>query len=633
MRFSDIRKARSVAFITTFLGAAIPFIIVAATLDIPLYLTDTSMFSQQYIAFIWTLETVLLFLIVPASKKSSTKGPRWYDLFLAVLTLPVGLYVTIYYPEILFTLSMVTPLQIVLSGLAVLLVLESTRRVVGWPILCIVVLFIIYAKFGDLAPGVLQTKGLSWPRLLSQLYLGADFMFGMLLNITFLVIFGYILLGNFLFHTLGGEFLIKLASSLMGSYRGGAASTAVLASSLFGTLSGSAVANVAGTGVVTIPMMKKYGYSPVYAGAVEATASSGGQIMPPVMGAAAFVMAEFLGITYPEVAIAALVPALFYYLGVFLQIYLHAVRTDLKGVPRDQLPSYKETLRQGWVFFIPLIVLILTLFVLYMPAGTSALCAAGSVIVVSLFNKKSRATLNWPAILKTLQQTSKGMLELTAICAAAGLIVGIVGYTGLGLSLSRFLTTAAGSSLFLLALYTAAASTILGMGIPTTGAYVLLAVLVAPAMTAFGVIPLVAHLFIFYFGTLSMLTPPVCLAAYTAASISGAPMLPLAFRAMQLAIAAYVVPFVLIYEPELALMGSWGDIIVTIFCCGVGLVSACFAIEGYFLRDLSLIKRIFYAIGGFASFVPSYYTRFIGLAIVICLVAVQLATRRRPALA
>lgn len=629
----ELSKIGSVSFIKTALSIAIPAAVIAATLDIPLYLTDASMFKQQYIAFIWTLQTVLLFLIAPASKKNAGKGPRWYDVLFAVLTVPVGLYVTIYYPELLFSMSMVTPFQVVISAVALFLVLESTRRVVGWPILTIVIVFILYAKFGDMAPGIFRTKGLSWPRLLSQLYLGADSMFGTLLDITFLVIFGFILFGNFLFHTLGGEFLIRFASSIMGTYRGGAASTAVLASSLFGMLSGSAVANVASVGSITIPMMKKYGYSPIYAGGIESVASSGGQIMPPVMGAAAFVMAEFLGMSYRQVAIAAFVPAALYYIGLFIQIYLQALKRDLKGVSREGLPPLKETLRDGWVFFIPLIVLILTLFVFIMPAGSSALCAAASVIIVSLFQKKTRATWTWPALRNTLEKTSKGMLELTAICAAAGFIVGIVGYTGLGLSLSRSLTAAAGNSLFLLALYTAGASTILGMGIPTTGCYVLLAVLVAPAMTSFGVIPLVAHLFIFYFGTLSMLTPPVCLAAFTAATMAGAPLWPLALRAMQLAIAAYVVPFIMLYQPQMCLIGSTGEVILTISLVTIGLVAICFTIEGQFFRTLSWIERVLFALGGLGLFMSSNYLRFGGLAIVICLVAVQFATRRRPVLA
>jgi len=614
-------------FVQKALGVAIPVFAVIFILDIPLYLTGTSLFNQQYMALFWCLVAALIFLTTPASKKAT--GPKWYDLLLAGLSLLVGFYVTIYYYQILQGLGTPTMLQVILGCLAVLLVLESTRRVAGWPIVIIVLLFILYAKFGNLVPGILQTKGLSWPRLLSQLYLGADFMLGIPLKVACLIVFGFIFFGQVIFQTGGGEFLIKLAQSLLGRYRGGTAKVAVLASTFFGSISGSAVANVAATGMVTIPLMKRSGYSPIYSGAIEAVASTGGQIMPPVMGAAAFVMAEFLGISYPMVVVAAIVPALLYYLGAYLQIDLQAASSGLKGLPHGEIPSLKETMRQGWVFAIPLAVLIITLFVLFMPPGAAALYSIGAIVVVTFLRKETRRAWSWSKLLSILQRTSRSMFELTAICAAAGFVIGIVGYTGLGLSLSRVLIEASGGSLLLLAVLTAVTSTILGMGMPTTAAYILLAVLAAPALVSMGIEPILAHLFVFYFGTLSMLTPPVCLAAYTAASIAEAPQMPLAFRAVRLAIAGYIVPFFFLYNPGLAFIGSAGEIILAILFSVIAITLFAFGIEGYLLRKLKWLERVLYVIAAIAMFMPSWFSRLLGLAIVVPLLLVQFKKRPR----
>lgn len=616
-------------FVPKALGIAIPIMAIVFVLDVPLYLTGASLFNQQYMALFWSLIVALIFLTVPASKKGVAKRPRWYDWLLVVLTFIVGFYVTIFYPQILRVLGVVAPLQVVMGSLAVLLVLESTRRVAGWPIVIIVVIFILYAKFGNLIPGILQTKGLSWARLLSQLYLGADFMLGTPLKIASLIVFGFIFFGQVIFQTGGGEFLMKLAQSLMGRYRGGPAKVAVLASSLFGTVSGSAVANVATTGMVTIPLMKKSGYSSTYAGAIEATASTAGQIMPPVMGAAAFVMAEFLGVSYPTVVLVAIVPAMLYYLGVYLQIDLQAASSGLKGLPREEIPSFKETLRQGWIFIVPLIVLIITLFILFLPPGVAALYSTGALVLVTMLKKDIRDSWSWSKISSILQGTSRSLFELIAITAAAGFVVGIVSYTGLGLSLSRVLTEVAGGNLLLLALLTAITSTILGMGMPTTAAYILLAVLAAPALVSLGIEPVLAHLFVFYYGTLSMITPPVCLAAYTAASIAKAPQMPLAFRSMRLAVAAYIVPFIFLYMPGLALIGSVWEIILAIFLTVIAITLFAVVIEGYFLRKLTLLERGLLLVAGITMVVPNWYTHIIGLVIAAAVSLLLIRSRNR----
>jgi TRAP transporter 4TM/12TM fusion protein len=609
------------------LGISIPIVAIVFVLDIPLYLTGASLFNQQYLALFWSLVVALIFLTVPASKKSDQTKTKWYDLLLACLTVLIGLYVTFFYSEVLLTLGVPTTLRVVLGFVAILLVLESVRRVTGWTIVMIILLFILYAKFGYVIPGVLRIKGLSWSRLFSQLYLGADFMFGIPLRVAGLMVFGFILFGNVVMRTGGGEFLFDVAQSLMGRFRGGPAKVAVVASTFFGTLSGSAVANVAGTGMVTIPLMKRVGYSPTYAGAIEATASTGGQILPPVMGAAAFVMAEFLGISYPTVVVAALIPALLYYLGLFLQIDLRAAKRGLRGLPKEEIPSFRKTLVEGWIYIIPLIVLIITLFVLFMPPGAAALYSAGATVLATLLKRKTRSVWSWNKVLEILERTSRTLFEVTAISAAAGFVVGIVGYTGLGLSLSRVLTEAAGGSLILLALFTAVTSTILGMGMPTTAAYILLAVLAAPALTNLGIEPILAHLFIFYFGTFSMLTPPVCLAAYTAGSIAKAPQLPLAFLAIRLAIAGYIVPFVFLYAPGLAFIGSVREIIVNIIAAVVAITLIAVGLEGFLFRDLRWFERVIWIGGGILIIVPLWWSRVLGFTLVLLLVIFSLLRR------
>lgn len=593
-------------------------------LDLPLYITGASLFNQQFLALFWALVVALIFLTVPASKKSDLIRVMWYDLFLAGMAIFIGLYVTFCYPRILVSLGVPTTLMVIIGFLAILVVLESVRRVTGWPIVIIISVFILYAKFGYLVPGVLRIKGLSWSRLFSQLYLGSDFMFGIPLKVAGLMVFGFILFGNVIMRTGGGEFLFDVAQSLMGRFRGGPAKVAVLASTFFGMLSGSAVANVAGTGMVTIPLMKRVGYSPTYAGAIEATASTGGQILPPVMGAAAFVIAEFLGISYPAVVVAALIPALLYYLGLFLQIDLQAAKRGLRGLPKEEIPSFKKTISNGWIYIIPLIVLIITLFILFMPPGAAALYSAGATVIATLLTKKSRSLWSWSKVSEILERTSRTLFEVTAISAAAGFVVGIVGYTGLGLSLSRVLTKAAGGSLLLLALFTAITSSILGMGMPTTAAYILLAVLAAPALTNLGIEPILAHLFIFYFGTFSMITPPVCLAAYTAGSIAKASQLPLAFRAIRLAIAGYIVPFVFLYAPSLAFIGSYREILLNTIAAVIAITMFAIALEGFFFRTLKGLERVVCIGGGILIIAPVLWTRMLGFVILLILMVLSL---------
>ncbi|MGB9887247.1 MAG: TRAP transporter permease [Moorellales bacterium] len=611
------------------LALAVPVVGVVAALDLPLYLTGASLFSQQYLALFWGLASALVFLTVPASKKPGRSGLRWYDLVLAALSLIAGIYVAVGYPRLLPTLGLLSGTRILLGIVATVVVLECTRRLTGWPLVIIVLVFILYARFAYLFPGPLAGRGVPWPRLISQLYLGADFLFGTPLKIAAIVVFGFVVFGQFLFTTGGGDFFVRLAEAVMGRQRGGPAKAAVIASSLFGTISGSAVANVASVGVVTIPLMKKTGYPGEFAGAVEAVSGTGGCIMPPVMGAAAFIMAEFLGVPYPVVAVAAIVPAVLYYLGDFMQIHLRAVRLGLEGLPPEEVPSLRETMARGWPYLIPVAVLVYALFGLYLRPEFAALIATAALLVVAAAKSDTRSSLKATKIVEALEGVTKGMLEITIVCGAAGLIVGVVGYTGLGLSLSAFLTQLSGGNLLLLAVLTALVSTILGMGMPVSACYILLAALAAPAMVQLGVDPLLAHLFIFYFGTFSFLTPPVCLAVYAASSIASAPLMATAVQAMRLAVAGYLVPFIFLYKPGLALVGPTGEVLWSLFDGVIATVLLACALEGYLLRLLNPAERVALAAAGILLFVPGWETRVAGLVVCLVVVALELLGYRR----
>jgi TRAP transporter 4TM/12TM fusion protein len=386
---------------------------------------------------------------------------------------------------------------------------------------------------------------------------------------------------------------------------------------LLGGFSASAVGNVATIGVVTIPMMKKAGYPPVFAGAVEAVSGTGDLIMPPIMGTAAFIIPEFLGVPYATVALAALVPAVLYYLGDFIQIDLRAAKIGLKPLPPEQIPKLKEVFRKGWYFLVPIGLLIYTIFGLFLRPELAALVAIVGLLIVVAFGKEKRKVLKINNLLRLVQGSCKFVVEITVVCAAAGFIVGLVTYTGLGYSLSIFLVELSGGSLLILAFLTAVASTILGMGMPVTPCYVLLATVAAPAMVKLGVSPLLAHLFVYYFGTFSFLTPPVCLAVYVAASIAEAPVMKTGFQSMKLAIAGYLVPFFFLYKPGLALLGSAQHIALSVIEGVLATVFIAIAVEGYFVRPMGLLQRIGLLIAGLCLFAPSWQTNIVALLIAI----------------
>lgn len=552
---------------------------------------------------------VLTFILRPARQGAPRGKIPWYDYLLMVASLPGPIYMSWAFIELIPVHPMfATPAEQVLGIITALVVLEATRRTIGWVICLIVVVFFFYALFGNFLPGLLHTKVFRFDEVIAQIYLFPNGMFGFILNIVVVLVFMFILFGAFLQVTGAGTFLTNLAMSMVGHVRGGPAKVAVIASGLVGTMSGSAVANVAITGTITIPMMKKIGFKPYYAGAVEAVASTGGAIMPPVMGAVAFIMAEMLGIAYIEVCIAAALPAILYYLGALATVDFHAAKTGLRGTPRSELPSLKNVLRKGWQFLLPLPALIY--FLTTYTEVTACAYALAVLLIVAMFRKET--WLNGKKIVAAFKITTQTMLTIVPVCATVGIILGCLSMTGLGINLSSGLIDLAGGSLLLLLVLAAAASYVLGMGITATACYVLLATLVAPALVGMGVAPMAAHLFMLYWATLFLITPPVAMAVYVAAGIAGAPMWRTGYQAMRLAGVVYIIPFMWVYKPVLLMQGAPVDIVLAVITSIIGVTALAAATEGYMLKETNWLQRLLLGAGAILLITPGWTTDLIG---------------------
>jgi TRAP transporter 4TM/12TM fusion protein len=486
---------------------------------------------------------------------------------------------------------------------------------------------LLYAKFAWLLPGIFYAKGSSWERIAVYLYLDTNGILGIPLAVTANIVVAYIFFGQALYAVGGDKFLTDLALVAMGRYRGGTAKMAVVSSTLYGTVSGSAVANVVVDGAVTIPMMKRAGYPPHLAAAIEAVASNGGQIMPPVMGAAAFLMAEYLSIPYGQIALAAAIPACLYYLALFVQVDLEAAKLGLAGLPRENIPRLRPVMKLGWVFLVPLVVLTYTLMMAGWEAGQAGMLAVAVTLVVGALQKATRPT--WGGFVAMLESTGRTMLELVAIVTLAGIVIGTLQLSGFTSKLPIVLVGLAGGSTFLLLLLTAAVSILLGLSLPTTVVYVTLAVLVGPALAQLGIVPLAAHLFLFYFGMLSLITPPDCLATYAAAAIAKADFWKTGWTGMRLGIVAYIVPFVFVYHPALILYGTGVEIAVTLVTAAVGVILLGIACAGYLFRPLDWMRRGWAALAALLlilppqDWVPILLIDVVGLGLGLVLVLVE----------
>ena len=562
---------------------------------------EWTFFKEQYLGLFFAIAMAGIFLCVKSRPTESGISIPWYDWILAGASLLAGGYVTVMYPTIAYRLGVLSPERWLLGGMAIILILEATRRVVGWALVWIAVPIILYAKFAYLLPGILNSRGSSWQRIASYLYLDSSGIFGLPFDVAAGIVVAFIFFGQALYAVGGDKFLTDIALVLMGRYRGGTAKVAVVSSTLFGTVSGSAVANVVVDGAITIPMMKKSGYPPHVAAAIEAVASNGGQIMPPVMGVAAFLMAEFLNIPYAEVALAAAIPACLYYIALFTQIDLEAARLGLVGMPDEEIPKLGDVIKRGSVFLLPLLVLVYALMVANWEPGKAGMAAAIVTFVVGALGRETRPSPK--GILTSVEETGKILLDIVVVTALAGLVIGAFQLSGLTFKFALLLVSTAGGNIVFLLLLTAFVSIILGMSMPTTVVYIMLAVLVGPALVQVGIPPLAAHLFFFYFGMLSLITPPDCIATYAAASIARADFWKSGWTGMRLGIVAYIVPFVFVFHPALLFKGSITEIVTAIVTASIGVIFLATGVAGYLFRELGYARRALLILAG-ASLIP-----------------------------
>ena len=556
----------------------------------------------------------LSYLLYPTCKSWSRHKLHPLDAILAVLGAASPAYIVIMYRELAFRAGIINSVDLVIGVLGVLLVIEATRRVVGLPMVIVVVAFLAYAFAGPYMPGVLSHRGLTPNQLIGHLYFTTEGIFGIPLGVSSTFIFLFILFGAYLECTGLGKFFIDIANAIAGWASGGPAKVAVISSAFMGTVSGSSVANVAGTGSFTIPMMKKLGYRKEFAGAVEAASSTGGQLMPPVMGAAAFLMAEFVGVPYFDVVKAAVIPAMLYYIGVWLGVHYEAKKFGLKGTPRDQLPKFKELFLEKGHLAIPLIVIVYLLVSGYTPMR-AALAAIVLTIVCACLRKSTR--IGFKQIVQGLIDGSKGVLGVLIACATAGIIIGVVTKTGVGLKIATALLDLAGGNLLPAMFFTMITSLILGMGVPTTANYVITSTIAAPALVQMNVPVLAAHMFAFYFGIVADVTPPVALAAYAGAGIAGANPMRTGVIAAKLAIAAFIVPYIFVLAPELLMINATPfTICYSAFTAIVGMWGASMAMIGFCNNLLNIPQRILFLVGGICMIIPGVFTDGIGVALV-----------------
>ncbi len=555
----------------------------------------------------------LIFLLYPASSSWSKTSMNWFDVLLAISGVGSAMYIVVFYQDLVLRAGFNTELDFIVGLIGTILVFEAARRVVGWPMIIVAALFMLYALIGPYIPGILGHRGVSMQELIGHLFYTTEGIFGIPMGVSSTFIYLFILFGAYLEATGLGKFFIDLANAVAGWAAGGPAKVAVLSSGLMGTVSGSSVANVAGTGSFTIPMMKRLGYRPEFAGAVEAAASTGGQLMPPVMGAAAFLMAEFVGVPYMTVVKAAVIPALLYYTGVWLGVHYEAKKCGLKGIPREELPKFKELFVEKGHLAIPLIIIVYLLVTGYTPMR-AALFAIGLSLVCSCLRKSTR--IGFKDVIDGLVNGSKGVLGVLIACATAGIIIGVVTKTGVGLKMATVLLDLAGGKLLPAMFFTMVTSLILGMGVPTTANYVITSTIAAPALVQMGIPVLSAHMFAFYFGIVADVTPPVALAAYAGAGISGANPLRTGVVAAKLAIAAFIVPYIFVLSPEILMInGTASGILVATVTALIGMWGISIAMIGYCIKNTNLVQRILFFFGGLLLIDPGTMTDVIGIAI------------------
>lgn len=515
-------------------------------------------------------------------------------------------------------------LDLIVGGLLIFFLIDSTRRMIGWPLPILAILSIIYAVFGQVMPGIIAHRGYDFARLIDMMFLGTSGIFGTPLGVSSTYIAIFVIFAA-IFDAFGaGKVFIDATQAIIGWSRGGAAKVAVLASALFGTISGSAIANTVATGAFTIPLMKKTGFKPHFAAAVEAAASGGGQLMPPVMGAAAFIMADILG-SYQLVLRSGIIPALLFFVAIFIIIDLEAAKTGLKGIEKSKLPVLTKVLLQGWYLLIPIAVLIYMLVIAQYSPPKSAIWSIITLLIVVFVNLKKRPSIEF--MLHSFSKASEGIVSVALTTACAGILIGVLFLSGLGFKLSSVLITISGGNVLILLFFTMIASIVLGMGMPTSGAYVILAILVAPALVDMGLSKIAAHFFVFYFGIMANVTPPVAIAAYAAAGIAGADAMRTGFTAWRLSLVGFLLPFMFALNPALLAQGSLTDIFISVTITIVGIFALAAMLQAYFLGRLYFWQRVILFIGSLSLLFAERVSDTFGLILVSFIFIIQLYRR------
>ena len=612
--------------VSTALLAAMPLLLIVYILDIHTYM-GLAFYKEQYLGIFLALFLGSTFINLPGSKASARNKVPWYDALLAVICFTIFGNVALFYPDLVIRVGFADMSQAIMGLIAIILVFEAVRRIIGYPLVIIGLALVFYARFAYVFPGLLNARGVSWRRLFSFIYLDPNSLLGIPTGVASTMVLGFLLFGACLFMVGGGEFLSNIALALMGKQRGGAAKVAVIASALFGSLSGSPSANVAVTGIVTIPLMKRTGYSSRFAGAVEATASTGGLVLPPVMGITAFMMAEFLGLPYYQIALSAVIPAVLYYVALLTQVHLEAVKTGIKGLPRTELPALKEVLKKGWIYVIPILGLLYFLFLKHLNPTASAVYSGAMMVLVGLAKGENRRGFGGK-LLHTLRDTGRQVLVVGAACSVAGIVIGSVSLTNLGLSLSKTLIAVSGGNSLILLFLAAIGAIILGMGMPIAATYIMLVILIAPALVQTGIEPLAAHMFINFFGAMSFVTPPVCVACFVAAGIAESTPMKTGFTSMRLGISAYLVPFAFCYSTALLLMGSGNDIAMSAMATILAVISIAIGLSGHLFGRLNILKMALFVVGGIMLMMPQLMIVAIGLLLFLVMFGWEWRMRR-----
>nr|WP_286086979.1 TRAP transporter permease [Halomonas sp. S3-1-1] len=570
----------------------------------------------------------MIFLLFPATRGAGRKASvPWYDVVLAFVATFAAYYKILFYEEVLRArVTGYTSLDLAMAALGVLFVLEATRRTVGLPIVIMAALAITYALFGNLIPSpLLSHPGFALEQVSPYLWFRESGIFGTPLQISARFIFLFLFFGVVLMHTGVGRFFNDLAFAITGRFTGGSGKAAVIASALQGMISGSSIGNTVASGSFTIPMMKNARFKPEVAGAVEASASTGGQIMPPLMGAAAFIMVEYVGVSYREIMLSALIPAVLYFAGIFIGVHFEAKRHRILGLPKEELPSKRKLMLEKGYMLLPLLVIVATISAGF-TAQRAALLGIACAFAVSFIRKETRPSIK--GVLDIFEQGARVALPVIAAVACAGIIAGVVGMTGLGAKFAAGIISLADGVLILALLFTMVACIVLGMGLPTTANYVVTATIAAPALiNEFGLAPMAVHLFVFYFGIIADITPPVCLAAFAGAGIARANPMLTGFTAVKLAIGAFIIPYAFIYNPMLVMVDAtpMGILSALVFSL-IGIMGVSSALIGYFLRDSHLWERLVLLAAGLAMVVPELLTSGVGF---LAMVAIGWLQHRR----